>query len=560
MESCEARSGWRETCIACQAGTYESGGECLRCAKNFVSGAAAKNCTGCRPGTVSQSGVECTNCPPGSFRNASMLVCAPCPFGTYASAFGSFACEPCPAGKLCPVAASEPIDLALRSSSTLEEIAAPENAAATTFRRWLLGEAPAASSKSRRHLASSSAGKAGPLTSQDLVFGQNNVTVTQSTVVNEDEALQRVNRMFLFILAGVAGVALLVGLCIFAYLRLAPDSSPAARLARVRRIKRLHLFYRGAPRSAVAAPEPSANDVDVDHTEEDAPKPDPLKGRSVPGAYFTIVGVAGVAVAVMFVVVQAGVANYNIVQSLNPGTSPSATSIRGTFAVAATFRGYSGDCDENDANFNSSGFGGQQAIKVNKTSAASRVCTVAWSCTNCRITADDGAYLRLYLTYRLAMAVSISYAMKIPEYITVNGMVTPSADDAVFRGSRPLVVPVDLTPMHFMSEEDGSARYFAAVSSSDTEAGQRTLTDFALCQPERAMSECPDEMVSFGVNFRVYLLVDRKVRSTVLDTIANIMSLASAAFGAGGQALAAFLAVRALVWRRLAPEQGDCDP
>eukprot|EP00741_Cyanophora_paradoxa_P025805 tig00000396_g24900.t1 len=512
-----------------------------------------------------------------------MQSCLSCPAGTVARDFGSAQCAICPAGhvprddRIDCVATSDPIDLALRTSAELEDAGA-SSAQVSSGRRWLLGLGLGPSRKTRRLLASDA--NAGPMESQELVFGQNNVTVAQSTVLTEEETLDRVNRLFLNILMGVGGLAAIIGLCMFVYIRLIPAATPEARARRFRLIQRLHIFYDGARflRVLYASDPPlvwltGCADIQPEEPDSNQPNADAsnaapdTKGagaaaegkegpadppRTVPGAFFSIVGIAGVAVAVLFVVVQFGLANFTIVQSLNPGTSPSASDIRGVFVVAAAFRGYGGDCGENDARYNSSGFGGQQVLRVNRTS--SRICTVTWSCADCRITADDGAFVRLYLVSRLAMAVSVSYAMKIPEYITVKGIVSPSLDDAVFRGSRPLVIPVDLTPMHFTSEQDGTARYFAAVSSSDTESGQRTARDFALCPPARSISACPDELVSFGVNFKVsqvyllvYLLVERKVRATVLSTIADIVSLASAAFGAGGQALAAFFLVRGLL-------------
>eukprot|EP00741_Cyanophora_paradoxa_P025427 tig00000381_g24546.t1 len=200
------------------------------------------------------------------------------------------------------------------------------------------------------------------------------------------------------------------------------------------------------------------------------------KGRTVSGAYFTLLGLALTAIAVSFVAAQFFTANYQIVQSLNPGSSPSVGSISGAFAVSATMRGYSGLCAPA-----SDGISGV-AFVARGFSSSGTLATAATdggrSCKGCRITSSSEAGVNFRFRSRLAFAVSVAYAVALPEGVSASGTIATSVGDVVFRGTEPVTLPVELTPTHFSSDSDGRPRYLAAVTAADARVAQRDAASF----------------------------------------------------------------------------------
>eukprot|EP00741_Cyanophora_paradoxa_P023783 tig00021621_g22972.t1 len=572
----------RRECVPCPAGTRMPEGAlaCEPCGANEVSGPGAAACAACEAGHVSDDGLACAACPAGSFRNASMPACTPCPLGTYAAANGSAVCLACPPRTLCPVATSEPYSLDLSSAAL--RAAPPPSSGSPASRR-----ARSRSRRGRRRGALDYDEEDVELAEAPFEYGANAGSVSQPVVRTEEETLDRTNRLFGVIGAGAVGATALAGLAAFLYLRVLPAPGPAARAARYRRVQRLHLLFReefegdegpgqgsseakpSSPSGAGApGPEPKrgagagADAGGGAPTDEAAPPPP--SNRTVSGAVFTLLGAVAVGVALAFVAVQFAVANYSIVQSLNPGVSPSAASIAGSFAFSATFRGYRGPCRaELDASFAPSGFSGRQALSTSPFDAGAS-CNVTWTCEGCRIASAAGAGVTLRLSSRLAFAVSILYTIKVPEFVTAQGFVQTTREDTVFRGAAPVPLPVALTPMHFTDNDDGRPRYFAALSLAEAAPAERGLDTFALCSPSRPLGapECSDESVAVAASFRVaevYVLVDRKLRSTPLDALANAASLAGAALGAAGQALLAYLFVRRLLRRKFGIRAEETD-
>eukprot|EP00741_Cyanophora_paradoxa_P014649 tig00020816_g14129.t1 len=494
--------------VSCAAGQYSpsGSGQCLACPVNHVAAAGAAACSACSLGTVSEDGLECRPCESGTFRNATiaMTECTPCPFGTYLPEAGGSACLPCPAGKLCPVATSQPIDVGLRVDRAFFTSPAPSGPTGR-LRRALVGAATAA----RRLLQSGSAAEGDvEKKSEEFIYPQNKGSISQAVVRTEQATLDRAFRVFTWIGIGAAITVALVGACFVVYVRVIP-STPAGKRARLRRLRWFHRMYT----DSLAHDEKS--DPPGEEFSKDRPEDESEQKRSVRGSFFTVVGIAGVVIAILFVAVQYSMANYT-----NPGTSPSASSISGPFVVSATFRGYDGPCGAGDVAHERAGFVGPDALAFEQADAG-RSCKVTWTCPH--VAANDGTFVTLQLKSSRAFAVSIPYSVQarsIPEYVEVQGMVTTSSEDAVFRGRDAVDLPLDLTPMHFSDAADGRPRYFAAVSSSETERAERDPTTFVVCPPGRAVDDCAEARVTLRAKFKpsqVYLLVDRITRTTALD-------------------------------------------
>eukprot|EP00455_Lapot_gusevi_P026031 TRINITY_DN2746_c0_g2_i4.p1 TRINITY_DN2746_c0_g2~~TRINITY_DN2746_c0_g2_i4.p1 ORF type:complete len:1318 (+),score=510.54 TRINITY_DN2746_c0_g2_i4:570-3956(+) len=93
-------------CVMCAPGSYAQ-----------ITGGTA-TCQPCDAGTFSMyagSVARCQPCAPGFYNPrigaTSGRLCLACPPGTYSSTSGSSSCSPCPAGKVCPLAASSAYDV-----------------------------------------------------------------------------------------------------------------------------------------------------------------------------------------------------------------------------------------------------------------------------------------------------------------------------------------------------------------------------------------------------------------------------------------------------------------
>eukprot|EP00741_Cyanophora_paradoxa_P016139 tig00000042_g15579.t2 len=612
----------RRTCKPCPAGTRMPEGSlaCEKCEANSISGPGSVSCAQCEAGFMSDDGLACAACPPGTYRNTSMLGCTPCPLGTYASGNGSAACLPCPPQTLCPVATSTPhsVDLSTFSSALRVAPGMAESASRRLLRSF---------GRPRRRTLEYDEDDV-ELKADAFEYGTNTGTITQPVVKTEEEVLKQTNTLFAIIGAGAVGGTALVGIAVFLYLRVLPASTPESRAARYRQrieqdAQRTQLQKSGDPDKSkgIQTTPAAATSARTQHLKEpwattnganSKSKSESAAGgesgsdspvRTISGAIFTLLAIVAVGVALCFVVVQFAIANHSIVQrrdevriadaglaltrsrSLNPGVSPTAASIAGTFAFSATFRGYRGACATDlDASVEVTGFSGAQSLSTAPFDAGAS-CNMTWTCTGCRIASVYGATATLRLSSRLAYAVSIIYTIKVPEFVTAEGFVQTAREDTVFRGSAAVPLPVALTPMHFTSKDDvsgftskstnyspikcthqfivafkGRPRYFAALSLAEAGAAERGLDTFALCSPTRPLTspECSDESVAAVAAFRVaevYVLVDRKLRSTVLDAIANAASLAGVALGAAGQVLVAYLFVKNLLAQRTATLQ-----
>eukprot|EP00741_Cyanophora_paradoxa_P012972 tig00020660_g12528.t1 len=504
--------------------------ECRKCSPNFWSSTGAETCVRCSDGTISEDGLECRPCDAGTFRSGNLTECTPCPFGTFAADPGATECLSCPSGKLCPVATAEPIDVSLRMDRTTT---APSRSQPAAGRARRLANAFALGA--RRLLQTGGSGTEIETQTEEFKYAQNSVSVTQPVVKTEHGTLDSVNKTFMWVgigvLIGVAMLALVFVGCLWF-----PGTSPESKQARISRLRWMHFLFKEEAKHRRIEADSDSSDTDVNYKWQ----------------------------AMSFVVVQYKQANYTIVQSLNPGTSPSAGAITGLFGVSATFRGYGGPCDNSDASIDVAGFGGQGQSAFEQVDGG-RSCKVSWVCLQCRIAANDGIHVTLRLRSSLAFAVSVLYSMKVPYSVTLDGIITTTAEDSVFRGKDHIDVPVDLTPMHFTSAADGSPRYHAAVSSSATELAERNPLSFVVCPPGRAASECAEAVVTFRAKFKpsqVYLLVDRLQRTTPLDAAADVLALGEGALKAVACAIAIYVWVRRTttkLWPKLGASAPDLD-
>eukprot|EP00741_Cyanophora_paradoxa_P014543 tig00020805_g14023.t1 len=318
--------------------------------------------------------------------------------------------------------------------------------------------------------------------------------------------------------------------------------------------------------------------------------------KSVAGAFATVIGVGLVLLAgeslPSFVVLQFAIANYETVQTLLSGTSPSAAAIAGPVEVSASFLGWSAgpSCfvrEQAAANASRGALTNATAegvvvswraiSPVNETQApagvasaafnvSERTCTVTWRCEACRVasTASAAAAVDFRLVSRLAFAVAIRYSVKVPKYASIRGVVTTSTRDeklkqlTVFRGARPVAVPVLLTPVHFEHAADGVPQYDAALRQASNRDAELDETSFGLCSLTRQLSDpsCASvESVGFRAELavnEVYLLVSRVIRASYLDTAADLASLIGTALAAGGQIVLAYFAARRVAQMRAA--------
>eukprot|EP00741_Cyanophora_paradoxa_P001249 tig00000473_g1206.t1 len=308
--------------------------------------------------------------------------------------------------------------------------------------------------------------------------------------------------------------------------------------------------------------------------------------KSVAGAVATLVAVGLALLAAAFVILQFAIANYEVVQTLLPGTSPSAAAIAGPVEVSASFLGWSAAracVVRREAAVNSSlSLGAANATEEGAVvtwrnivpldgspppaataayDAPQRACRVTWRCESCRIastsTVGSGGAEDVAVDFRLvartAFALALRYSVMVPAYASISGAVTTHAYAgaserlAVFRGTRPVTVPVLLTPLHFENAADGWPQYDAALQQADNRPAELDETSFGLCSLTRQLSEpeCAVEAVGFraalGVN-DVYLLVSRVTRASALDALADVASLAGAALALGGQLVVSYYA------------------
>eukprot|EP00741_Cyanophora_paradoxa_P007139 tig00000123_g6910.t1 len=548
------------SCIPCRPGTFRNASMTVctscaeRCSVNTISTSGSGSCKVCELGQVSTDGLSCTACPPGTYRNATLIECTPCSTGTYANASGMPQCLPCPVGKYCPVGSRGPIDGRLRETEGDTDLTA-------------LLDSNTRRSRSRGLLALGrrALGIALPDDAEDLEFEVdlqwqkrsldfNTVNITQAVVKTEESTQNEMKQRFLYIGSALAGGLVFFGLLLVFYLWLLP-ATPEKREQRFRFVHRFHLLYKGnffvyneaAEEHEAIAADAAKGDMSGEPVCE--------KGRTSSGAFFTLFGVVAIAVAVSFIAVQYSTANFAIIQTLQLGTSPTAADINGRFRIVTIFRGYTGNCDASEAGVALSGISGGGVLSFVKVDAG-QSCRVQWLCDDCKITAVDGVYAELRLVSRMAYAVAVPYRIEVPEFIRAEGLIKTSSDATVFRGIRSVKLPVQLTPMHFSDPKDGRERYHLDISPADTVVSEKDETQFAVCPPFRPIAECPEDVVSFRVEFEqmgLFVNVERVIRSSLLDAISDMLGLASAAFGIGGQAFVAYIIAKKFL--KKVPEQ-----
>eukprot|EP00741_Cyanophora_paradoxa_P025484 tig00000369_g24601.t1 len=553
-------------CVPCLAGSYTSEAldACARCPLNSWSPPAATSCQTCAEGYVSNDEqTACVPCTAGSYRNGTMAACVACPERTYSPQDAAAQCLPCSDAQFCPVATASPVDL----SSVLQRPASLELALASTSRRRRLQGLRAAG----RALLGSGGGEQAPdLSNSAFAVGATVGVLTMPEIKTEEDVQGRVLMLFGVIAAAVTGAMLLFGLVVFVYLRCLSGRLDARR-ERYKRVMRLHVLFRES--------EPTS--LNDNGSDAGVAKGDPWKGRTVSGSVFSALAAALVAVAVSFVIVQFAVANYQIIQSLNPGASPSASGIAGRFAVSASFPGYSGPCSAAlagspgagaaDVLVSSGGFAGTVAASAARQDGGLS-CNVTWECTACRVVSTFNVTVAFALRARLALAYAADFTFQLPQWVSARGSVATSRREAVFRGPSPSPspspssVPPPARPAHtagrarsaaagthFTSERDGRPRYSVAVSSADNRPAERDATTFTVCPPGRALERCEEERVAFVAAFevaQVYYLVRRATKDSVLDMLANLASLSAAAVAAVGYLFVAYVLARRYLRRR----------
>eukprot|EP00741_Cyanophora_paradoxa_P017214 tig00020961_g16626.t1 len=534
-------------CTACEAGTYlnVTAGACVACPAGSVSPRAATECTPCAPGSAQQGpsecercrpntvaarfgstecercpagtvsnerGTRCTACPMGSFRPEGRPACAPCPYGTHAPGEGASECQACGAGQLCVLATVAPIEdpWLLAAFATPTPTPDPDAAAASSslLRRAL-------SSSSSSSTADAEPTPSGDMTTSTFTGGRTTVTLSMPATATEEANNRRLYTTFLYVAVAFAGFSLLVGAAMYAFVHCA---GRAAVPRRKRALARLDLLFRADER------------------------------RRVSGAFFTAFGAGLAALAAVYVWLQFSIANYQIVTSLNPGSSPSAADIRGFWRAEVEFTGYTGPCFSanttatlpdgrvatvQDVFVTAENFVvGTQVVAASHGALGNASCRVEWRCSDCRVAATTGIRVLFALRTRTTYALALSFNVSVPHAVSAWGNVSVTAPSRVFRGSSPAVLPAYLIPMHFENKDDGQPRYAVSVASYENDAAERTAEDFDLCPPDRQLAVCPEETVAFAVAFevqQVYLLVSRTTMLSVLSTLANLASLVGAA-------------------------------
>eukprot|EP00741_Cyanophora_paradoxa_P009613 tig00001542_g9311.t1 len=334
--------------------------------------------------------------------------------------------------------------------------------------------------------------------------------------------------------------------------------------------RRLHILYR-----------------DVDKPENGPSAP------SLTGVFFTFCGVTAVALAVAFMIAEFVIANYYVTQSLNPGVSPSAGAIAGDLAVSVAFRGYKGPCARpGDVLVEALGFSGAWSA-TSRQPADGYTCSVTWTCKACRraraarrsralrvqtqspsrrlasvqtqspqvdvvlrppwnVSSAGGAPASSLAASRtLAFSVGThrraAHAVtQLPGGVSVTGATGTTSRSRLFRGERPVTVPLSLNAVHF-SRDESLARYKASVPNEDNAEAEIGAANFR-----------PDLPAQNAVGFRVvmnvapsYLLVDEKTKSSVLDFLSGVYALGLGAFRAVAEAFAVYVALARLLssWR-----------
>eukprot|EP00741_Cyanophora_paradoxa_P021791 tig00000241_g21034.t1 len=567
-------------------------------------------------------------CAKGTYRNASLSYCEPCPSGTFAATAGSTACAPCSSTQLCPVATSEPIDVsdfkALISQTIADALAAaaaglePAQPGAARRRGLLATRRLLGAGDFFKRLASDE--QEMKFTRENVTYDTNSATIVRPEISTEEVAKQRLYRIFALLVSCVGVVLILAGMCLYSYLKVPLAVAPSERhierderkKRRAERILKLDRLYTGqiaAKRQQQQAKlgEPAADDA-AKKAEEEAAEEE--ERATVYGVVFTMVGIGLAAIAAGYVLLQFSIANFSIIQTLQPGASPSAADIAGPLNVTAFFTGFSGPCQlvqragESAGNASRSRFDGRAGVDVFVSGigpvdgsppptaeasyiASRRTCLVSWRCSRCRLLAASNVTVDFRLVTRLALAVAVNYAIHVPSNLSIEGVIVPSsqAEFSVFRGTAPVTVPVSLFPLHFEDERDGTPRYDAALRLADNRATEKGEASFALCSFTKPLSdpECAGESVNFRVLFNVdniYVMarlagalfdsrapaadgagrqVYRKVKASIADMLADLSALTQTAIGVGGQIAVALLTAQYFMKNRLAGRQSSRD-
>eukprot|EP00741_Cyanophora_paradoxa_P003906 tig00000737_g3800.t1 len=527
-----------------------------------------------------------------------LSYCEPCPPGTFAAQAGSEECAQCSATQLCPIATSDPIDVsafrALISQSIAEAIAS--TGAGST--------AGSGSAGGRRRLRAAYIFERIAREDTDMKFltdaveyGTTRANITRAEIRTEEVAEQRLYLVFAVLVVCVGIALLIVGFCLFSYMKSklkklthnrpqAPPITKAARqltrqerlqrrLARFLKLDRLYTDQIQAKREEVmnrgeAQPQPAK--AAAEEAEEGGEEAKQTKL----GAAFTLVGIGLAVIAAGYVLLQFSIANFQIVQTLQPGASPSAADIVGEFNVTAAFVGFGGPCQivQQSAaavpNSNGTRFAGREGVAVSITgigpaegapapaaeashSASRRTCLVSWRCVRCRLLAASNASVDFRLVSRLAFAVAVNFAVHVPSYLSIEGVVVPSSEAAfsAFRGTLPVT-----------DVRDGEPRYDAALRAADNRVAERGEGSFGLCSFTKPLSdaECAGESVNFRVRFdvdNVYVMVYRKVKASIADMLADLSSLTQTAIAVGGQIAIAAVTAHAFMRRR---REGSAGP
>eukprot|EP00741_Cyanophora_paradoxa_P001279 tig00000475_g1236.t1 len=585
-------------CIACTPGTFmpEGSQACLRCPENFIAPdpGTAFACTPCDAGyTASANRRVCEPCALGFYRpldsnstgNATMSYCEPCPSGTFAAAAGSAACTLCSSTQLCPIATSEPIDISdfkkLISETISEALAAAKEGlqpATGRVRRGLL--------LARRLLGAgdflkriSSDETAMSFVSENVTYDTNTATIVRPEIRTEEVAKQRLYLVFALLVSCVGVLLLLAGVCLYSYLKV-PLASPSERKLeraehrqrRAERIMKLDRLYTNLIATKRQEVKGDAKNETAKTQQEEAAEDEEENQKTLYGVIFTMIGIGLAAIAAGYVLLQFSIANFSIIQTLQPGASPSAADIAGALNVTASFAGFAGPCQivqrAGESALNVSRFDGRAGVDVfvsgigpvdgwpapvaeTSFSAGRRTCLVSWRCAKCRLLAASNVTVDFRLVSRLALAVAVNYAIQVPSNLSIEGVIVPSsqAEFSVFRGTVPVTVPVSLFPLHFEDERDGTPRYDAALRPADNRATEKGEGSFGLCSFTKPLSdpECAGESVTFRVLFNIdniYVRVYRKVKASIADMLADLSSLTQTAIAIGGQ-----IAVTALTAR-----------
>eukprot|EP00741_Cyanophora_paradoxa_P013016 tig00020660_g12571.t1 len=520
--------------------------------------------------------------------------------GFYAPAEAASSCLACRSTQLCPVATAEPVEVVDFRAVIAQSISEAFGGTASSQTSALALGLGRARARVRRLLQQ---GFFAALTATDVDtrvsyrtesvrLDTNSANVTRAEIKVEGPATRRLNYALAALVVGVGALLVLVGAAVFFYVKFPSKSkSEAVMQQRRSRVRKLDVLYRdfiserrkvlaeeieeeeaarrqrqlhaqlGAPSSrsstdiygcgsgsgssGIARAASEDHDSELDSAPEQTST---TRSRSVVGSVFALLGLALAAVAVGYVVLQYAIANYQIVQSLSAGSSPSAGDIHGAFELSVSFIGFAGallariKVASNSASTRNATAGGRAGVYVltsgvgpeedgappgpapvaeARYNASQRSCLVTWRCEDCRLAATEAA-VEFRLVARLAFAVATSYLIRVPNHVTVEGLVTPRAvaQFTVFRGVRPVT-----------DKRDGSPRYDVALRPADNRAAERSDASFNLCSMTRPLSdaECAGEAVGFRLAMavdEVFLRVSRVERASLLDTIADVLSLA----------------------------------